>query len=303
MPESPIVRRTVWGLDIGNGQWCGVKIGLNEKGGHVRIDAITPDHFPYGGVPNFPDDCVVAILDIPIGLLDDAVAAPSKKGRSGDRDVDKGARQWCRSTSSVFPPPTTGQMETGIAEHRRASAATDESGWKRNLAAVEPQGLSKQTFELIPAIESGANLKRRYPDKVFESHPEVVFAALAGSIIPTGKTSLSGALARSAILSDRLGIDCLRWVVERECETQIDADNWLDALAMGVVAIDWRMRHGRNVISCKTGNLELWGGQSEGIMALPANAPKKPPHLQSRIEMIERIFKEGHARKVNSGHN
>lgn len=121
MAESLGQRTSILGLDIGDNQWACVTLHLESSGTGVHLIEVEASAFAYDNVPDLPHDCEIAILDIPVGLLDDVDAARTAKGCSGDRSVDRGARRWCRSTSSVFPPPTRGQLETGIAEHRRAS--------------------------------------------------------------------------------------------------------------------------------------------------------------------------------------
>jgi len=261
------------------------------NGGSVRITDLLADHFSYENVPDLTDDCLMAILDIPIGLLDDKDARETAKGRSGDRPVDRGARMWCRSTSSVFPPPTKGQMETGIAEHRRAQRAEKKADRKRKLANIKPQGLTQQTLELLPAIASGAELKGRFPDRVYESHPEVAFAVLADGIIPAKKTSLLGTLARAAVLSARLELDCLRKVLSWECETDVPADDWLDAMAMAVVAFDWARCEERKALLREDGAVRKWTGQRDRLMSLPANAATLPDKLLKR-DVTKQVCKQ-----------
>ena len=81
---------------------------------------------------------------------------------------------------------------------------------RRKLDAVIPGGLSKQSFELLPAIEDAAKIKSRHPDQLFESHPEVVFSVLAGGVVPVSKVSPTGALYRAALLAARLKMPVLR---------------------------------------------------------------------------------------------
>lgn len=226
-------------MDIGKKQWACVKFEIESSDETMRILELNHSYFDYNNAPDVSEHCELIIIDVPIGLLEDEDGARTDKGRSGDRSADRGARKWCRSSSSVFPPPTTGQLSTGLAEHRRARSATEKANRKLKLANVSPQGLSQQSLQLLPAIESAAALQKKYPGRIFESHPEAVFSSMAGGILPVGKMSLSGALVRAALLSNRLGRDCLRWVLDVESETRVAADNWLDALALAAVALDW----------------------------------------------------------------
>jgi predicted RNase H-like nuclease len=136
-----------------------------------------------------------------------------------------------------------------------------------------------QAFELIPAIDSGTKMKSLYPSKVYESHPEVVFGVLAGWKLPVSKDSLSGALVRASLLSKHLGRECIRWAVEQEGTWGINADNWLDALALAAVAYDWRSVKQRMALVDADGIPEKWNQQSEFIMALPQTKFKHPNEI------------------------
>jgi predicted RNase H-like nuclease len=267
----------VLGIDIGEGGWACARLDLDDVGRILGVEGL---RLPYTPVPTLPNDCLVAIVDVPIGLLKDSEARESDKGKSGSRDVDRGARMWCRWPGSVAPPPTKGQFRTGLAEHARAARAKDEAGRKRTLDNILPKGLSKQGLELIPAIDSGAKMKRLYPSKVYESHPEVVFGVLAGGKLPVSKDSLSGALVRAALLAEHLGRECTRWAVEQEAKSGINADNWLDALAMAAVAYDLRSLDERKILLGEDGVPKNWEEQSEFIMALPRAKAERPKKLQ-----------------------
>jgi len=262
-------------MDVGKKKWACVRLGLSPEG---RIEKVESEPLPFLPPPVLPNDCRVVIADVPIGLLDDNKGTINKKGNtSGSRCVDKGARKWCRNTGSVSAPPTLGQFLTGLAEHSRAAQAKTKSERRRSLENVKPKGLTRQALEMLPAIESGENMKSVYPDRLYESHPEIAFAAVAGGIIPMGKKSLSGAMARAIYLSKRMGIDCVRWVIDREGKTKIDVDDWLDALAMAVVAYDWRVLAGRKMLSEDDGKPKAWSGEEDFLMALPTTDLKEPP--------------------------
>lgn len=119
--------REVIGVDIGKGQWTVVRATCDSQG---NLGALRAELVPYERP--LPLDDALAIIDIPIGLLDAAEANASPKGLSGDRDVDRGARKWCASTSSVFAPPTVQQLAASVAEHARAATAGE-----RHRAAAE----------------------------------------------------------------------------------------------------------------------------------------------------------------------
>lgn len=255
---------------------------------------LTPSatRIPFGSHPVGIRPDAIVIIDAPIGLLDNEDASPTDKGKSGDRDVDKGARKWCSSTSSVFPPPTQQQLASAIEEHRRAGAGTTKEAKRRRLGNVEPGGMSQQTFELAPAVEAARLLKAAFPEQVFEGHPEVVFTALARGVLPLPKLSLAGALVRAGLLRERLGIDVVDWVIRQESSTGVAADNWLDALAMALVAADW-VRGNRLLLKTRDGLVHSWASELDGIMALPVTDLKAPPPRVEREQAIRLVSPGG----------
>ncbi|MHB0961355.1 MAG: DUF429 domain-containing protein [Pirellulaceae bacterium] len=291
-PIEGLVRRTamptVVGIDIARGRWVRAKLTWDDKGDCApSVEGATVDY----GALKIARDWELSIIDVPIGLVSDDEAAVSDKGKTGDRPVDRGARRWCRSTSSVFPPPTTGQLQSGMIEHKRAAEAETKAAKKRKLSAVRPGGLSQQTFELLPAIADAQRLKTAHPDRVFESHPEVVFSVIATGVVPLSKLSLSGALLRARLLSHFLRTDVLEWVLAREGETGAAADNWLDALAMAVVAMDWvRAKNQRKLLRDASGKVTAWNGlQRDSLIALPSTTLTTPPQRRSIATAIQEV--------------
>lgn len=113
-------------------------------------------------------------------------------------------------------------------------------------------------------------MKGSHPDRVFESHPEVVFAVLAGEIVPGGKKKLSGTIGRALFLEERLGRDCLRWAMWQELQSNVDVDDWLDALAMALVAFHWRQIENRMMLFGQDGLITQWENQPDFLMAVPS---------------------------------
>lgn len=262
-----------WGLDIGRGAWTRVGASLDSKGRLCELDA---DCIPFDPPPVLPSECAVAVLDIPIGLVPDSSAKSTTTGLSGSRPVDAGARKWCLSSGSVASPPTVAQLQSSLAEHERASRETDASRRRRRLANVSPKGLTQQGMELAPAIESAGKLKRTYPTRVLEGHPEVAFAALANGVIPASKKTLTGMLARAGVLASRVDLDVLGWVLALELQYGVPAADWLDALAMAVVAADWMTGH-RQVLLEGHGGTQQFEPGKRPFMVLPRGAPPQGP--------------------------
>jgi predicted RNase H-like nuclease len=111
-------------------------------------------------------------VDIPIGLPDEGVRAADVEARAF-----VGPRR-----GSVFPtPPRTALVSATYAEARQVSSS-----------------LSAQSFALGKKIlEVEAHLE----DRVFEVHPEVSFAALAGRHLQYSKRSWNGHMERRRLLA------------------------------------------------------------------------------------------------------
>lgn len=161
----------------------------------------------------------IIAVDMPIGLLD--------RRQRGGRSCDQAARRILgRRASCVFTPPS-----------RRILSAT----------AYEParrEGLSRQAFNIMPKIrEVDRVVTRRMQSRVFEAHPELAFARLAGRPMRFNKKTAEGqrerlraitkALpslsARSARLLDGITTTLPRRVVSH--------DDLLDALVLALTAM------------------------------------------------------------------
>lgn len=282
--------QSVWGLDIAKGRWACVKLILGPAGQVAEIRGVP---LAYDPTPVLTDDCLLAIADVPLGIIPDSEASDTKGGgRSGDRPVDRGARKWVLSSGSVAPPPTQEQYLSGMEEHARAARATSKADRRRKLDNVKPPGLNQIGFQMIPAMASGAATKAGYPGRLFESHPEVVFAVLAGGIIPGGKKTLSGTLGRALYLTKRIGIDCMKWVMKQELESDIGVDDWLDAVSMALVAYDWRQKDKRVMLYTANGIVQKWRGESDRLMAIPATDVGTLPEEYAADEYIDRVLSE-----------
>jgi predicted RNase H-like nuclease len=282
------MERSGWGLDIGKGQWACVKLALDADDPITRIEG---EALPYEPAPTISDDCVVAIADVPIGLIPDSQATDTNGGgRSGARPVDRGARRWVLHNGSVASPPTKEQYQSGLAEHARSAQAQSPADKRRKLGNITPAGLTQMGMEMIPAIASGAAMKAQNPNKIFESHPEVVFAVLAGEIVPGGKKTLSGTIGRALFLEERLGLDCLRWAMKQEFVSNVEVDDWLDALSMALVAYDWRRTENRLMLFGQNGLVTRWENQPDLLMAVPSTEIERLPERASADDFIDDVL-------------
>jgi predicted RNase H-like nuclease len=119
-------------------------------------------------------------LDMPVGLLERAVP--------GGRECDRAARAALGRprASSVFSPP--------------ARAALVNHGY-RDAMRRNGAGMSKQAYNILPRIrEVDAAMTAELQRRVFETHPELVFARIAGRPMRHGKRTAAGARERMKCL-------------------------------------------------------------------------------------------------------
>ncbi len=124
-------------------------------------------------------------IDVPIGL-------PEVE----ERPVDKEARRFLGPRrGSVFPVPNRAVLRCATW-----SEANEISHRTRG------KGISHQTFGILPGIrEVDSWITPEMQDRVFEVHPEVCFAALAGDWPMTfAKRDSSGIAERLAVLAEYL---------------------------------------------------------------------------------------------------
>lgn len=131
-------------------------------------------------VLRLPEHPTVIAIDMPIGLLD----RPLPGGRACDREAR--ARLGRPRSSSVFTPPT-----------RRGLAALSYA----QVRAVNGTGMSKESFNILPRIrELDAALSPHEQQRVFEAHPELAFARLAGAPLKHSKKTPEGRRERVRLL-------------------------------------------------------------------------------------------------------
>ena len=129
---------------------------------------------------SLPEDPVAIAIDMPIGLLD--------RPLPGGRECDRRARALLGRprSSSVFTPPT-----------RPGLAAVDYA----QIATINGAGMSKESFNIMPRIRQlDAALSPRDQKSVFEVHPELAFARLAGAPLRHSKKTHEGRRERVRLL-------------------------------------------------------------------------------------------------------
>ena len=131
-------------------------------------------------VLKLPEHPIAVAVDMPIGLLD--------RPLPGGRDCDREARALLGRprSSSVFTPPT----RPGLAVTSYAQ-----------VPAINGTGMSKESFNILPRIrELDAALSPHDQQRVFEVHPELAFARLAGAPLKHSKKTLEGRRERVRLL-------------------------------------------------------------------------------------------------------
>ncbi|RDZ47128.1 DUF429 domain-containing protein [Haloferax sp. Atlit-10N] len=184
-------------------------------------------------------DAERVLVDIPIGL-------PESDRRACDREAREllGAR-----AATVFFAPVRAVLD---ADSHEAASATN----REHTGA----GLSIQAWHLVPKIrEVDAALRetQRARQRVFESHPELAFAAFAGEPLSESKATAEGRARRldvlkTAFAGDGVGDDssnagatdaskfdaerAYRETLARTLRRDVARDDVLDALALAAAA-------------------------------------------------------------------
>jgi len=172
---------TRWGgLDGCRGGWA---LATLDDGGGLDVRVVA--RFDEALALVVGEHLATLAVDMPIGLPDDG-------RRAADRDARArlGARR-----STVFPTPCRAALH--------ATAYDEALALSRATTGV---GLSVQAFHLLPRMrEVDRGMRPELQDRVAECHPELAFAALAGTPLPTSKHTPEGIAARVTLLDGALG--------------------------------------------------------------------------------------------------
>ena len=135
-------------------------------------------------------DAAAFAFDIPIGLSPD-----------GKREADIHARTFLSGrANSVFWAPLRAVLDVDASAFRTHREAYAEARRASERASGGRQSLSSQSFVLVPKIREVREASAD-DDRVFEAHPEVSFAALAGGRSLRSKKTWDGLMQRRALLS------------------------------------------------------------------------------------------------------
>ena len=167
----------VTGLDACAGGWVAVTLPPSALG--ERPAAVAPSIAVSPTLDGLPLTGVVGI-DMPLGLLAD-----------GWREADALARRALgRRGVTVFaiPPRPVWQQPTYAEANRTCRELTGK-------------GLSAQTWGLRGKLLEADAYRRKSPARLYEVHPELAFAALAGAPIAASKHTPAGLATRRKLLA------------------------------------------------------------------------------------------------------
>ena len=159
-------------------------------------------------------------------LIDMAIGLQSRADQL--RPDDLARKELGPKASSVFPIPC-----------RQAVYADTEADQKKENIQVLGKSLAKQSIAIIPKIrelDEFLNSHPQYKNRILESHPELDFARLSGSVVTLRKKEYTGFIKREAILKKYLPEESFSGMWERAKELKCNPDDLLDAACLALTA-------------------------------------------------------------------
>ena len=157
------------------------------------------------------------LIDMAIGL---------RNSTNEIRPDNEAKKELGPKASSVFPIPS-----------RDAVYADGEEAQKQANIRTLGKSLAKQSIAIIPKIrelDTFLNAHPEYKNKILESHPEVDFARLNGSVLMSRKKEEPGPSQRIAILSEFLEQKELCGMYDKAKELRCNQDDLIDAICLAV---------------------------------------------------------------------
>ena len=159
------------------------------------------------------------LIDMAIGLRTSADQV---------RPDDHARKELGAKASSIFTIPC-----------RQAVYAPTVEEQKQVNIKVLGKSLTKQTISIIPKIREMDEFLKKYPEyknRILESHPEVAFSRLNGSVVMTRKKERIGFSERANILKKYLPEESLFGMWDLAREFKCNPDDLLDAACLAVTA-------------------------------------------------------------------
>ena len=157
------------------------------------------------------------LIDMAIGLRDNLeMMRPDQAAKQ-----ELGTR-----ASTVFPVPS-----------RTAVYAETEEDQKEENKRTLGKSLAKQSIAIIPKIRELDSFLTEHPEyqnKILESHPEVDFSRLNGSVVMSRKKNSLGFMEREKILLEYLDKSSLAYFYEEAKRLKCNQDDLMDAACLAV---------------------------------------------------------------------
>ena len=131
-------------------------------------------------------------------------------------------------SSSIFPIPCRQAVYAGTEEEKKQA----------NIKALG-KSLPKQTINIIPKIrelDEFLTVHPEYKNRILESHPEIDFARLHGSVVLSRKKEFTGFSERTAILKKYLPGGSFSGMWDKAKKLSCNPDDLLDAVCLAVTA-------------------------------------------------------------------
>ena len=157
-------------------------------------------------------------------LIDMAVGLRNHPGQL--RPDDAARKELGIKGSSVFPIPS-----------RDAVYAVGEEAQKQANIRTLGKSLAKQSIAIIPKIREVdifLNDHPEYKNRILESHPELDFARLNGSVLTSRKKEEPGLSERKSILSEYLDEKNLSGMYDKAKALKCNQDDLIDAICLAV---------------------------------------------------------------------
>lgn len=200
--------------------------------------------------------CLDRLSDLPRRLRVVAVDIPIGLSGKGPRQADHLVRVALGPRrSSVFPTPVRAVL--GATSWKEACIRNERADGRR---------VSKQTFAILPKITEADAFVRSVPwarRTLYEVHPELSFATLAGAPMPHAKKTPAGRLERLAIISATFGHQAFDQAFAHVRGHRVGWDDLADAFALAWTAA--RIRAGKAkphpkepAVDCEGVPMRIW---------------------------------------------
>ena len=199
------------GADGCRGGW--IACILNH--GEMRIERYDSVEMLIQAYPEFD----AFLIDMAVGLRTSADQL---------RPDDLARKELGSRSSSIFPIPC----------RQAVYADTEDEKKQANIKALS-KSLPKQTINIIPKIRELDEFLTNHPEyknRILESHPELDFARLHGSVVMSRKKEFTGFSERAAVLKKYLPGESFSEMWDRAKELHCNPDDLLDAVCLAVTA-------------------------------------------------------------------